>query len=129
MRRLLSVEGACRPDEVWDRYVRPERWHEWSPQIQGVETADATLRAGTTGIVHGPAGLRVRFTVSEVEGDPPVRSWSWRATALGVPLRLHHTVEPAGSGTRTTLSIEGAAPTVTLYAPIARLALERLVRP
>jgi hypothetical protein len=43
-------------------------------------------------------------------------------------LRLEHTVEPGpGSGTRTGLVVDGPAPVVMAYAPVARLALHRLV--
>ena len=123
--RHLSADGPRDPDEVWDRYVRPRRWPEWSPQIRGVDYAYERLAAGTSGVVHGPAGLPVSFRVVEV--DEPDRSWLWTATAAGVRLTLRHTVRPAGEGTRTGLTVEGPAAVVLLYLPVARLALQRLV--
>ena len=74
--------------------------------------------------------MRVRFRVLAV--DPAARVWTWQASAGPVVLRLHHGVapDPAGSGrTRTTLRVTGPAPVVLAYAPVARLALRRLVRP
>jgi hypothetical protein len=56
-----------------------------------------------------------------------VRFWSWSATAVGVELMLAHTVESVAAGTRTGLTIEGFAPVVAVYLPVARLALHRLV--
>ena len=74
VRRSLVVSGPGRPDEVWDRYVRPERWAEWSPQIRSVAYGAETLSPHTTGVVRGPAGLRVSFEVLAVDGTDPVRS-------------------------------------------------------
>ena len=125
MERTVAVRGPRPADDVWDRYLRPRRWPEWSPQISSVSYPHETLVAGTTGVVHGPLGVRVPFRVLSVESTGPVRGWSWQVNALGVGMRLHHTVEP---GTRSTLTIRGLAPAVLLYLPVALLALRRLVR-
>ncbi|MBM2615866.1 SRPBCC family protein [Actinoplanes sp. LDG1-06] len=124
MRRALEVVGKRDAGEVWERYVRPDRWAEWSPQIRSVEFPEATLRAGLEGVVHGPAGVRARFRVLRV--DAP-RAWSWVVRAGGVQLTLWHTVEAVAGGTRTLLAVEGPAPVVLLYLPVARFALTRLV--
>jgi hypothetical protein len=138
LRRAVEVSGPRPADDVWDRYFRPARWPEWSPQIRSVEYPAATLQPGTRGTVRGPGGLPVRFRIETVVPDGAVRTWSWVARAAGVEMRLWHTVEavaPGGSqdeedeaGTRTVLAIEGPAPVVLLYLPVARLALHRLVR-
>src|SRR3954469_21688425 len=87
MRRELTVEGGRDPDEVWDRYVRPARWPEWSPQISSVEYAFERLRGGTSGVVRAIGGVGVPFTVTGVdEGDPSQRSWTWQARVLGAVL-------------------------------------------
>jgi hypothetical protein len=127
LRRKLSVEGPRSADDVWDRYVRPRRWLEWSPQIRSVDYSRERLVAGSSGVVHGPVGLPVRFRVTDVEESGPVRSWSWTASAAGVKLTLVHTVEATAAGTRTGLTIEGFAPAVAIYLPAARWALRRLV--
>lgn len=127
LRREISVEGPRTADEVWDRYVRPRRWPEWSPQIRSVDYPRERLAAGSFGVVHGPVGLPVRFRVTGVDESEPVRSWSWTASAAGVELRLRHTVAATAAGTRTGLTIEGFAPAVALYLPVARWALHRLV--
>jgi Polyketide cyclase / dehydrase and lipid transport len=122
-----QAHGPRPPDDVWDRYVRPQRWPEWSPQIRSVDYPGETLSPDTTGVVHGPAGLRVRFRILDVTADAPVRSWTWAVSAAGVRLRLTHTVEPVAGGTRTGLTVWGPAPVVALYLPVARWALGRLV--
>lgn len=127
LRRRISVEGPRPVDDVWDRYVRPRRWPEWSPQIRSVDYPGERLTPGTSGVVHGPLGLPVRFRILDVAESGPARSWSWTATAAGVRLTLHHTVEAAAAGTRTGLTIEGFAPAVAAYLPAAWWALRRLV--
>ncbi len=128
LRRRISVAGPRPVDDVWDRYVRPRRWPEWSPQIRSVDYPGERLTPGISGVVHGPLGLPVHFRILDVEESGPVRSWSWTATAAGVRLTLHHTVEAAPAGTRTGLTIEGFAPAVAAYLPAAWWALRRLVR-
>lgn len=128
MKLTVSAAGPASPDVVWDRYVRPAHWSEWSPQIRSVDYPDDELSAGGRGVVHGPCGLAVSFEILDV--DLQNRSWSWRVTLPAITLHLLHEVEPAvgGAATSTSLEITGPAPIVLGYAPIARLALGRLVR-
>ena len=128
LRRRLSVTGPRPADDVWDRYVRPHRWPEWSPQILGVDYPGERLAPGTTGVVHGPLGLRVPFEIRDVDAAAPVRSWLWTVSAAGVRLILSHTVQAVPAGTRTGLTVEGFAPAVVAYLPAAWWALRRLVR-
>lgn len=138
MRLTLRAAGTAAPDEVWDRYLHPSRWSEWSPQILGVDTDGDVLVPGLAGTVRGPLGLAVPFRVRDVDPAAAVRSWSWRVSVGPVSLWLEHTVipldpptGPVGPGTRrtaTTLDVQGPAPVVLGYAPLAQLALVRLVR-
>ena len=126
MRLTVTAAGPADPDEVWDRYMHPDRWAQWSPQITSVDYPDAAISTGGRGTVHGPCGLGVAFEIIDVDAEK--RSWSWHVAVAGVRLTLHHDVSAQRSGTRTGLGIDGPAPVVVLYAPIARLALGRLVR-
>ena len=124
----LAATGPATPELVWERYVRPARWSEWSPQIRRVDCVDDELRAGSTGRVHGPFGVAVDFTV--VALDPVARTWSWQVRVLLVGVRMHleHGVEDDELGARTWLRLHGPAPVLLAYAPLARWALHRLVR-
>jgi hypothetical protein len=127
------------------------RWPQWSPQITAVElaapahgaqegTADGTeagamhgaaegdrLRPGLRGVVRGPWGVAVPFTVTAV--DERARTWSWRVSVGVLHLHLAHGVEADPAGTRTWLRVTGLLPLAAGYAPLARIALRRLVRP
>lgn len=136
-RLTLRASGGAPAAVVWERYERLALWPTWSPQIRRVEADGELLRAGLEGRVHGPAGLAVDFAVTAV--DDAARTWSWHlrtagvgAARISVALDLDHAVLPRGPGAATTLTISGptvAAPIVVGYAPVARLALGRLVRP
>jgi hypothetical protein len=122
----LSARGKATPDVVWERYADLDRWATWSPQIQGVSAPERRLRPGLQGHVRGPLDVKVSFTVTEVHE----RSWSWEvALPLGLGLHLFHDVTAFESGAATSLRVTGPAPVVLAYAPLAQLALHRLVTP
>ena len=122
----LHATGPVGPAEVWDRYLRPARWPEWSPQISRVEATAPRIAQGVTGRVHDPLRTSVPFVVDEV--SDAARWWSWQVTVGPTRLGLAHWVSagPDG-GTTTGLRISGFAPLVLGYAPLALLAIKRLV--
>ena len=130
MTRLsLHADGPADPGTVWRRYADTRLWSTWSPQISRVELGgDGHLIAtGLRGRVIAIGGLRVPFEVTAVDAE--AMTWSWRVRLGPVALRLVHGVDARGGGTRTTLDLHGLLPVVASYAPVAKLALRRLVRP
>ena len=94
------------------------------------EASDTTPRRivpGLRGVVIGPVGVQVPFEVLDV--DEEAMTWTWRVHAVLAELTLEHSVAArAGGGCRTDLAVTGPALLVVGYAPLARLALTRLVR-
>ena len=123
LRITLQAHGDAPPEVVWERCADLRRWPEWSRQITGVESSGATLKAGVTGDVIGPLGFHVPFRVVEVG----IRRWRWEIRPLGLRLRLDHRVLARLDGAATELRMGGPAPMVLAYAPVAKLALRRLV--
>ena len=124
----LHATGPEAPAEVWERYAVPARWPEWAPQITGVELPVARLAAGVRGRVRGPLGVTLPFVVETV--DETARRWSWMVSFGPVRLHLLHWVSEGPDGGSTTgLRVTGPAPLVVGYAPLAHLAIGRLVRP
>ena len=126
-----SVDGPRTPDEVWERYARPELWSEWAPQIRGVEVDVDRMVAGARGRVLGWVGVYADFVVDAWDDD--LRRWSWTVKPrlsvppVGLPvLRLRHGVRAAEGGSRAWLVVEGPAVLVVGYLLPARLALHRL---
>ena len=130
MKVSVSATGPADPDAVWDRYIHPARWSDWSPQIRSVDYPEKSLTTAGSGKVHGPCGVAITFEVLAIDSE--TRCWSWRVMIRGISLTLDHDVRAKEfkgvTGTLTTLDINGPAPLVLGYAPIARLALSRLVR-
>ncbi|MFE5392988.1 SRPBCC family protein [Streptomyces sp. NPDC056568] len=84
------------------------------------------LRPGLTGTVESYARIRVPFRVEAVDGV--LRTWSWRVRLGPVRVRLHHCVRAREHGSETSLTMRGPMLVLAAYAPLARLALGRLVR-
>ena len=123
----LHATGPVGPDEAWERYAVPARWPDWAPQITGVELPVARLVAGVRGRVRGPLGVTLPFVVDAV--DEAARQWAWTVSAGPVRLHLVHWVaEGPDGGSTTGLRVTGPAPVVVGYAPLAHLAIGRLVR-
>lgn len=125
----VSATGSIDADRAWERYMNPDLWPQWAPQIQGVETEADRLSAGTRGTVKGPLGFAVDFEVDEV--NEAAWTWSWHAwwqnRILG--LQLEHGVLRTATGTKTWLTVHGTPPLVLPYLPVAQFALTRLVAP
>ena len=127
VQRIVRVVGVAPVAQVWERYAVPDRWPEWAPQIRRVDTAAARIAPGVRGRVQGPPGVAVSFVIGAV--DEQARTWSWDVRLGPLRMRLGHGVERDPRGTATWLTLNGPAPAVLVYLPVARLALRRLVRP
>ncbi|QBR92246.1 SRPBCC family protein [Nocardioides euryhalodurans] len=123
----VDAEGPLSPAEVWERYTHASLWSSWAPQVRGVSGAHDPVRAGDRGWVRGPFPLRLPYTVLAV--DEGARRWSWQVGIGVVSVVMEHGVDPAPAGSRAWLRIEVPGPLAAPYAPIARMALRRLVRP
>ncbi len=129
MRLTLRADGAADLRLVWQRYSEPALWSSWAPQIRRVECSTPVLEVGSTGTVYGVIpNVGAQFEV--VELDAEAHRWAWDVVAGPVRMHLDHRSESRlGGGTSTTLVADGPAAVVLVYAPIARLSLENLVKP
>ena len=127
MRRGVSATGALHPNAVWERYATRPSGRPGHLRSAGSRAAQDRLAPGLTGRVHGLFGVTADFEVLAV--DDELRTWSWRVRSGPATLTLHHAVLEVAEGTQTTLEIEGPALVVLPYAPVAQVALRRLVRP
>lgn len=121
MRIRIRQRGPAGKYAMWARYEDPQRWPEWAPHLRAVR-AEGALRSGLSGEVVGILGVRARFVVLDV--DARAMRWSWRAQLGPAGLEVEHRVDEG----LADLELRGPAPVVLCYAPIARLALRRLVR-
>lgn len=138
MALIVSAAGPASVQMVWDRYVTPEIWPGWAPHIQAVSYPYPTLAPGTVGELRGPAGARLDFRIDAV--DEMARRWSWTVSrrwpaptvGLRAQVRMDHGVQGESrqgsvGGSRAWVRMHLPAPVALLYAPLARIALSRLV--
>lgn len=126
MRIRVRASGLAPVETAWERYADLAAWPGWAGHIASVQADGDRLRDGLRGRVSGPLGVGVDFVVTAV--DPAARTWSWAVRTGPVRLRLDHDLaERPGGGTTAGLVIDGPAPVVLGYAPVARIALRRLV--
>ncbi|MEU3250525.1 SRPBCC family protein [Streptomyces sp. NPDC006997] len=123
----LRAVGRARPDTVWLRYAHCRRWPDWSPYLLRVRADGDRIAPGTRGTVTSYLGVTACFVVESV--DERRRTWTWRVRLGPLRLWLAHAVLPHPRGTETRLTVRGPGPVPFLYAPLARLALRRLVAP
>ena len=126
MTLLIEVSGPSPPDEVWTRYSTPSLWSSWAPQIRSVSYA-RLFAPGLRGTVHGPWPTRIPFEIRSV--DVTARTWSWQVGVGPLRVLMEHGVDASGTGSRAWVRIHLPAPLALPYAPLARLALKRLVSP
>ncbi len=128
MRLTLRADGTADIGLVWARYSTPELWPTWAPQIRRVECSAQRLAVGVTGTVYGVIpNIGARFEVMEFSDEE--HRWIWDIVAGPVRMRLDHRSESRiGGGTSTALVVDGPAASVLVYAPVARISLESLVR-
>lgn len=127
---MLRVEavGDAPIEKVWRRYTEPDLWAFWAPQIRKVTStgeAGRPIRPGDRGRVLGPAGIRVPFLILAV--DDQDRTWRWRVGLRRLSVTMDHGVEDNHGSTRAWVRIHLPGPVAWPYAPVARLALTRLV--
>jgi hypothetical protein len=127
VRTTITATGRADPATVWRRYEQLALWSSWSPQIREVIAARPTIAPGLNGLVVGPLGVRMPFQVLAVDAE----AMEWRShVRLGlVHATLDHVVRPAPGGCQAEVVIDGPAPVVVGYRPLAAIALRRLVQP
>lgn len=129
MQTTVDAIGTATAGAVWERFVNPERWSSWAPQITGVDYAQTRLTSGTTGRVHGPLRIRLDFEIENV--DEVGRTWTWRTWWLRrtVCMTLTHGVAPCPDGSRAWVTVDGSPLLVLPNRPMSKLALTQLVQP
>lgn len=100
----ISIDIDAPPQRVWEVMTDVERWHEWTESITSVAIdGGGPLRTGSRAVVRQPKFPPAKWTVIDFQ---PGRSFTWFARGPGFRTTGTHEVEPAGSGSRATLSLE-----------------------
>jgi uncharacterized membrane protein len=104
----ISVQIDAPPEQVWAVMSDVERWHEWTASIRSVKRTNAgPFRIGARARVHQPGLPPADWVVTALEEG---RFFDWESRAPGIRVLARHRVDPAGAGSRVTLSIQYSGP-------------------
>lgn len=118
----MKKRSSAAPDQVWALVARPENWSRWAPHVRGAwGLGRPEVEQGRLGAARLLGVLPVPARITEVE---PGRRWCW---TVG-PIRIVHEVEPAGSGSVVSMTVDGPAPIVLAYGPVVAVMNRRLAR-
>ncbi|HJQ75185.1 MAG TPA: SRPBCC family protein [Gaiellaceae bacterium] len=104
MRAELTIEIARTPGDVFAYLTDPSNLPAWQAGVKS-----ATLRDGRIEESRSLLGKELRTTLEIVEQEEP-RLFTLRALDSPVPFTVRHELEPAGDGTRLTVTAEGDVP-------------------
>jgi len=123
-----AARSTAAPAEAWSLLARPDRWHEWAPQLRGawgLAGPDGEVRPGARGAARLLGAVPVPAVIVLVD---PGRAWTWRVG----PVTFDHLVEPRTGGCTVATTIRAVAPleaalSVT-YGPVVALLMRNLAR-
>lgn len=108
----LEVDGVS-AEAVWSRaYADAGSWPHWNDALASADL-DGPFEVGSQARVRFRTGLRLRFTLVEVE---PERVFTDESRLPGARMGHRHAIEPTGDGVRLTNTIYIAGPMARLWA-------------
>lgn len=123
-----AAETPADAAAAWALLARPDRWHEWAPQVRGawgLAGPDGWVREGARGAARLLGVVPVPAVVTEVV---PGRSWTWRVG----PVLVDHRVEALAAGCRVVTELRAPGPLeaalAVSYGPLVALLMRRLGR-
>ena len=124
---MLRYEAlsAAPPERVWPLLAEPGRWREWAPHIRGATgLGEPEVSEGGRGV----AWVTVLPVPARIVSKEPGRGWRWRVG----PVVLDHRAEPAGSGSRVIVEMQGPrlieGALAVSYGPLVALLVRNLAR-
>jgi uncharacterized membrane protein len=103
---VVTVDIEAPPNEVWAVLRDVEHWPDWTPTMQHVTRLDhGPFAVGSETRVLQP---RLRPAVWEVMRLEEGRRFSWMSRGPGVMTEADHVIEPHGTGSRVTFSVQFA---------------------
>jgi hypothetical protein len=101
--------------DVWSRaYADASAWPVWNDALVAA-SLDEPFQAGSRARVRFRTGLRLRFTLTEVE---PERAFTDESRLPGARMGHRHELQPTANGVRLVNTIYIRGPLARLWAPI-----------
>ena len=119
----ITIDIAAPADRVWEVMSDTERWHEWTPSVTSIRRRDhGPFAVGSRLIIRQPKFPPAFWKVTAIE---PGRSFTSESIGPGFRVVAHHSVDPTGSGSKATLSLELRGPLGGLFGRMTRGITER----
>ena len=91
-------------DTVWDMTIDVARWPSITPTMTRVQRLDSgPMRVGSQARIKQPGQAEAVWTVTRLTDG---REFTWQTRRLGLTMTGSHHLEPAGTGTRNTLTLD-----------------------
>lgn len=104
MRFNQEIEINATVEEVWKVLINVDRWHEWTPSINGISRIDSSpMGIGCELIVLQPELPESIWTVTSFN---PGRNFTWSRGNVLVKVTAEHQLEIQQNKTIANLSIE-----------------------
>lgn len=101
--------------EVWSRaYADASAWPAWNDALAAA-SLDEPFQVGSRARVRFRTGLRLRFTLTEVESE---RMFTDESRLPGAQMGHRHELQPTADGVRLVNTIYIRGPLARLWAPI-----------
>jgi len=121
-----QIDIAASPERVWAIMSDVERWREWTASISSIRRLDGRpFGQGSRVLIRQPRLPPNYSTVTEFE---PPRSFTWVSRSPGVVAAARHVIEPAGDGSRVTLSVHFGGMLGWFVARLVKGLTERYIR-
>jgi uncharacterized membrane protein len=99
----ISIDIEAPPANVFAVLCDVESWPEWNASVTSVKRMDeGAFRLGSRALVRQPA---LKPAVWKVTALAHGRRFTWVTVNPGVRTEGDHVIEPAGAGSRVTLSL------------------------
>ena len=103
-----TIVVAAPPEGVWSVLVDVEAWPSWTPSMSRVElVTPGPLRLGSVAKVRQPRLAPATFTVTQYDEG---KSFAWSTGNRLLRSTGDHRIDPAGEGSRVTLTLRQDGP-------------------
>jgi uncharacterized protein YndB with AHSA1/START domain len=100
----ITIDIGAPAERVWQVMSDTDRWHEWTPSVTSIRRLESgPLAVGGRAVIRQPTFPPAWWTITDIE---PGRSFTWVSTGPGIRAVARHWIEPTGSGSQATLSLE-----------------------
>jgi uncharacterized protein YndB with AHSA1/START domain len=100
----ITVDIDAPTERVWQVMSDTDRWHEWTPSVTSIRRLEGgAFAVGSRVVIRQPRFPPALWKLTAIE---PGRSFTWASVGPGMRVVAHHSVEPTGSGSRATLSLQ-----------------------